>query len=82
MSWKTDLKLADLEAQTKIECTCRRCGHVHYEDSSDLTSAGFNRQLYLDEVEAQLHCAQRRCRGHVRIALIHDDTEGFVGGLA
>jgi hypothetical protein len=38
--------------------------------------------LYLDELEAQLLCARRQCGGAVRIALVHDDTEGFVGGMA
>lgn len=82
MSWKTDLKLADLDPHTKIECTCRRCGHAHYEDSTALISAGIDRQLYLDEVEARLRCAKRHCRCPVRIALLHDNTEGFVGGMA
>jgi ribosomal protein L37E len=82
MSWKTDLKLADLDPHTKIECTCRRCGHVHYADSSDLASTGFDRRLYLDEVEAQLRCMKRHCRSPVRIALVHDDMEGFVAGMA
>jgi hypothetical protein len=82
MSWKTDLKVADLDPHTQIECTCRRCGHVHYVDSSRLTRAGFDRQLYLDELEALLLCARRQCGGAVRIALVHDDTEGFVGGMA
>ena len=82
MSWKTDLKLADLDSHTKIECTCRRCGHVRYADSGELAGVGFDRRLYFDEVEAQLHCGKRHCCGHVRIALVHDDTEGFVGGMA
>jgi hypothetical protein len=46
------------------------------------TRAGFDQRLYLDEVEAQLLCARRQCVGAARIALIHDDTEGFVGGMA
>jgi hypothetical protein len=47
-----------------------------------LASTGFDGRLYLDEVEAKLHCAKRHCRGSVRVALVHDDTEGFVGGMA
>ena len=45
-------------------------------------TAGIDRQLYLDEVEKWLRCAKRHCRSPVRIALLHDNTEGFVGGLA
>ena len=82
MSWKTDLKLADLDEDTQIECTCKKCGHTHYEDSSALMAMPNYRQLYLDEVEARLRCANSFCRGPVRIALLFDDTEGFVGGMA
>lgn len=82
MSWKTDLHLADLDDGTPLECTCRICGHVHYEDSTELMRRDEFRQLYLDEVEARLRCSVPFCKGQVRIALVHDDTEGFVGGLA
>jgi hypothetical protein len=41
------------------------------------------KQAYIDEVERALRCGSRFCRGHVRIALIHDGkNEGFVGGMA
>ncbi len=37
---------------------------------------------YIDEVERELKCSSRICRGAVRVALIYDDkTEGFVGGM-
>lgn len=29
MNWKTDLKLADLDPTSRIEVTCRTCGHSH-----------------------------------------------------
>ncbi|MEJ2124523.1 MAG: hypothetical protein P8Y47_06835 [Alphaproteobacteria bacterium] len=82
MSWKTDLKLADLDAHTQVECTCKHCGHTHYKDSSHLMRAPEDGQLYLDEVETRLVCAKPFCRGPVRIALLFDETEGFVGGMA
>lgn len=82
MSWKTDLKLADLDDGTQIECTCKKCGLMHYEDSSALMAQSECRQLYLDEVEARLRCSNSFCRGAVHIALLFDDTEGFVGGMA
>jgi hypothetical protein len=82
MSWKTDLKLADLDANTQIECTCKKCGHTHYEDSSHLMALPEYDQLYLDEVEVRLVCSKPFCRGSVRIALLFDEAEGFVGGMA
>jgi hypothetical protein len=41
-----------------------------------------NDQLYLDEVETRLRCKKPFCRGPVRIALLFDEAEGFVGGMA
>lgn len=83
MNWKTDLKLSDLEAGSRIEATCRKCGLTHYEQVAQLRARPDMKHLYLDEAERLLRCASRFCRGPVRIALIHDDkTEGFVGGMA
>jgi ribosomal protein L37E len=83
VNWKTDLKLADLDAETAIEIVCKRCGLSRYETQAQLMERpGFTR-AYLDEVEYSLHCSNRFCRGGVRISLIHDDkNEGFVGGMA
>lgn len=82
MSWKNDLKLVDLGDHTSIECTCKKCGLTHYEDSTTLLTDPDYRQLYLDEVETKLRCSSSFCRGSVRIALLFDNTEGFVGGMA
>jgi hypothetical protein len=84
VNWKTDLKLADLEAATAIEVVCKRCGLSRYEIQAQLLNERPEfRQAYLDEVEYNLHCSNRFCRGGVRISLIHDDkNEGFVGGMA
>ena len=83
MNWKTDLKLADLEATTAIEVVCKRCGLTRYETSAQLLERIDFKNAYLDEVEYSLQCSDRFCRGGVRIALIHDDkNEGFVGGMA
>ncbi len=83
MNWKTDLKLADLDAATRIEVTCKRCGLCRYELQAALMQHPELAQAYLDEVEHALRCSSRICRGMVRVALIHDDkTEGFVGGMA
>ncbi len=84
MSWKTDLKLADLDAATALEVACKRCGLTRYETQAELMKRQPEfRCAYLDEVEYGLCCANRFCRGGVRISLIHDDkNEGFVGGMA
>ncbi len=83
MNWKTDLKLADLEASTAIEVVCKRCNLSRYETQAQLIKQSGFANLYLDEVEYSLCCSNRFCRGGVRISLIHDDkNEGFVGGMA
>jgi hypothetical protein len=83
MNWKTDLKLTDLDAATRLEVTCKRCGLSWYEQQAALMNRPELAQAYLDEVEHALRCSSQSCRGPVRIALIHDDkSEGFVGGMA
>jgi hypothetical protein len=82
MNWKTDLKLADLDAGTRLEVTCKRCGLSRYEHQAALMQRPELVQAYLDEVERALRCSNRSCKGTVRIALLHDGkTEGFVGGM-
>ena len=82
MNWKTDLKLADLDPDTAIEIVCKRCGLARYETQTQLLESMDFKNAYLDQVECSMHCANRFCRGGVRIALIHDDkNEGFVGGM-
>ena len=84
MNWKSDLKLSDLDAGTAIEVVCKRCGLSRYEKQAQLMNKHPEfRHAYLDEVEYNLHCSDRGCRGGIRISLIHDDkNEGFVGGMA
>ncbi len=83
MSWKTELKLPDLEPGRQIEVTCRKCGKMRYELASTLMAHPELEQAYLDEVERALRCRDRYCRGAVRIALTHQNQmEGFVGGMA
>ena len=83
MNWKTDLKLSDLDAKEAIEVVCKACGLARYETQAVLIKRPDLEHAYLDEVERSLRCANRFCRGDVRIALTHDDkNEGFVGGMA
>lgn len=83
MNWKTDLRLSDLPASERLEIACRRCGKARYEHAGRLLGCEGMEQAYLDETERTLRCADRHCRGRVRIARVHDGgTEGFVGGMA
>ncbi len=83
MNWKSDLKLADLNAAARIEITCRRCGLTRYERKDRLMKLPEMEHAYLDQVEQRLLCSDRHCKGRVRLSLIHDDKmEGFVGGMA
>ncbi len=83
MTWKTDLKLSDLDAGTEIEIECKRCGLSRYETPAQIRMKFDCQHAYLDEVEYSLCCSNRFCRGGVRISLMYDDkNEGFVGGMA
>lgn len=83
MSWKTEIQVRDLDAQQKIEATCRQCGHVHYLLPAELMRRPELQFTYLDELERDTRCRRRGCAAGVRLALTHvGDTGGFVGGLA
>jgi len=83
MNWKTDLKLSDLDAKTRLEITCKACGHSRYETRDSLNTNPKLVHLYLDQIESHLCCSKRTCRSAIRIALIHaNKMEGFVGGMA
>ena len=83
MNWKSDLKLSDLDHHTRLEITCKSCGHSRYETRDSLAVNTKLVPLYLDQIEGHIRCSKRTCRGAVRIALIHaNKMEGFVGGMA
>ena len=83
MNWKTDIKLSDLDAKSRLEITCRACGHSRYETRDSLSANPKLAHAYLDQIESHLRCSKRTCRGAVRLALIHANRmEGFVGGMA
>jgi hypothetical protein len=70
VSWKTELRLVDLDDHTQIECTCRNCGDTRYEDSTDLVAQEGFAQLHIYDVEQCLRCTKRSCPGPVSVALI------------
>ncbi|MCA1908819.1 MAG: hypothetical protein LDL39_10710 [Magnetospirillum sp.] len=83
MSWKNETRLSDLDPATRLEVTCRTCGLTRYETQAALMAQPKLRQAHLDAVEAGLRCANRFCRGPVRVGLVYDNlNEAFVGGMA
>ena len=67
MNWKTDLKLADLDAATRLEVTCKRCGLCRYEPHAALLRQPELAQAYLDDVERA--CAVQTASAGGRCAL-------------
>ncbi len=83
MSWKTSIQLRDLEGEQRLELICKICAHVHYRTVESILINRKRGYLYMDEVEARLHCNARGCRGAVRMIIERPkDTSAFVGGLA
>jgi hypothetical protein len=83
MNWKKDLKLSDLDAGTRLEVVCTKCGISRYESKEQLSEMPGMRRAYIDEIEKALRCNSRDCRWSiVRVSLIYEGkTEGFVGGM-
>ena len=83
MSWKDQLQVLDLDPDSQIELTCRRCGHLRYLTGATLVARKDALRLTLSEVESRARCRQRGCSGAMRLAMPHEgDTMGFVGGIA
>lgn len=79
-NWLTNIQVRDLDDNQRLECTCKRCGHVHYLTKADLIDRD---QDYLDEIEGAETCKARHCGGPVRLAYVRtDELSGFVGGMA
>lgn len=78
--WRTKFQVQDLADGQKLECLCRRCGHVHYLTKATLPD---REQEFIDEVQKTERCRARGCNGLVRISLVRlDEMSGFVGGMA
>lgn len=84
MNWKAHLQIRDLPPEQLLEATCKICDHVHTFTAAQVVRQGADRGfLHLDELEAEILCKARGCRGNVRLALVcSGETSGFVGGLA
>lgn len=79
-NWQTKFQVQDLATGQKLECICRKCGHLSYLSKASLPGQG---QKFIDEVQHSTRCIARGCGGPVRISLVRmDEMSGFVGGLA
>ncbi|KUR75207.1 hypothetical protein [Novosphingobium sp. Fuku2-ISO-50] len=83
MSWLDAIQLRDLDADTRLELTCRACGKVRFVTPAQLLALGDFGHLWLSEVQARARCKQRGCKGAMRLSMPHrGETKGFVGGIA
>ncbi len=83
MNWKRNIQVRDLEPSHKLEISCKSCGHVHYLTRTQICVSPEIGFQYLDEVEKEIICKARGCKGNVRLAITHTGkTSGFVGGMA
>ena len=83
MSWLDTIQLRDLDADARIELTCRKCGKVRFITPAEILRLGDFGHLWLSEVQARARCKQRGCGGTMRLAMPNQtEARGFVGGIA
>jgi hypothetical protein len=69
VSWLDAIQLRDLDAETRLELTCRTCGKVRFVTPAHLLTLGDFGHLWLSEVQARARCKQRGCKGAMRLAM-------------
>ena len=84
MNWKRRLRITDVDPTDRFELTCKKCKRLYYMTSVEiLKKYPEMKQFWLDEVERDLKCITRLCRGDVGMVITHQlKVEGFVGGMA
>ena len=83
MNWRSNIQILDLNADDRLELTCRKCGTLRWLTGEELQSRTGKERLTLGEVEQRAECRQRGCGGAMRLAMpAPQDTAGFVGGIA
>lgn len=82
MTWKCETRLNQLSSRTDLMVTCNCCGESRFETVRDLVVKARLGQMSISAVEKALYCADRTCKGDVRITLSHTPelavTQGFV----
>ncbi len=79
-NWQTKFQVQDLAEGQRLECICRKCGHLLYLSKASLPG---QEQKFIDEVQKEQRCTARGCGAPVRISLVRlGEMSGFVGGLA
>jgi hypothetical protein len=82
VSWLDAIQLRDLDAETRLELTCRTCGKVRFVTPAHLLTLGDFGHLWLSEVQARARCKQRGCKARCALPCRSAGTKGFVGGIA
>ena len=83
MNWRSNIQILDLNADDRLELTCRKCGTLRWLTGAELQSRKGKERLTLGEVEQRAKCRQQGCGSAMRLAMpAPQDTAGFVGGIA
>lgn len=83
MNWRSNIQILDLDANDRLELTCKKCGTFRWLTGAELQDRKGKERLTLGEVESRARCRQRGCGGAMRMAMpASQDTAGFVGGIA
>jgi hypothetical protein len=82
VSWLDAIQLRDLDADARLELTCRACGKVRFVTPAQLLALGDFGHLWLSEVQARARCKQRGCKArcalHCPIAAKRKDLLGVL----
>ena len=82
MTWKTELRLDDLDPHSRLEALCTACSAARYYTVQELLARRALAHAHLDEVETALKCAQPGCRAPVTLYEVSaGETEAFQGGM-
>ena len=82
MGWRAEMRLADVAPEYEIEVECRRCHKSYMRWPADLMTDEANKDLFMDQVQANLKCRDKYCQGKVKIALLYDHmVTSFIGGM-
>jgi hypothetical protein len=79
VSWLDAIQLRDLDAETRLELTCRTCGKVRFVTPAHLLTLGDFGHLWLSEVQARARW-QRGCKARCALPCRSAGDEGFCWG--